>query len=82
MKVLESRVLVQVEKACTQKIGEIEVPVGIGEYEVAKVIAVGPKSEGVAVGDTVFIYPGCGKNFMHEGQSYRAVTINEIIVVL
>ena len=84
MKVLDSRVLLQVEKACTQKIGEIEIQVGVGEFEKATVIAVGPDiKEGVLkAGDVVYIYPNAGKTIKHENEEFRVVTTSEIIVIL
>ena len=84
MKVLDSRVLLQVEKACTQKIGEIEINVGVGEFERATVIAVGPdiKEEVLKAGDVVYIYPGAGKKIIHEDNEYRVVTTSEVIVIL
>ena len=82
MKVLESRLLVQVDKsACTQKIGEFEV--AITDHEVAKVIAVGPKVEGdIHEGDTVYIYTGSGKEISVDNVKYRVITSNEVIVIL
>ena len=84
MKVLDSRLLVQVEKTTsTQKIGGIEIPAGNEGYEKAKVIAVGPDvAEHVKAGDEVYIYVGAGKEFTHEREKYRVVTTNEVIVVL
>lgn len=84
MKVIDSKVLVQVEKGstCTQKMGSLEVPVGAGEFEVAKVIGVGSKVEEISVGDTLYIYTGSGKKFTHEMAEYRVITLNEVIVVL
>lgn len=84
MKVLDSRVLLQVEKACTQKIGEIEINVGVGEFEKATVLAVGPeiKEGAIKAGDVVYIYPGAGKKIKHEGEEFRVVTTSEIIVIL
>jgi co-chaperonin GroES (HSP10) len=97
MKVLDSRVALQVDKTCTQKIGEIEIPVGAGEYERARVVSIGPEiqdqiKEGDVVyisffdqikeGDVVYIYPNAGKKFSIEGTEFRLVTSNEIIVIL
>lgn len=84
MKVLDSKVLLQVQKSgtATEKINGFEVPIGAGEFEVAKVIAVGPSVKDVAPEDTVYIYTGSGKEFTHDGQKYRVVTSSEIIVVL
>jgi len=84
MKVLDSRVLVQVDKkGYTQKIGEFEVTVGAGEYEVAKVVAVGPKVEGeIHEGDTVYLYTGAGKEITVDGGKFRVITSSEVIVVL
>lgn len=86
MKVLDTRVLVQVEKSntCTQKIGGIEIPMNNGEYEVADVIEVGENvnKEVLAPGMKVYIYTGSGKKFYHEGKEYRVIAYNEIIVVL
>lgn len=84
MKVLDGRILVQVNKeAYTQKIGEFQVAVGAGEYQVANVVAVGPRVEGdIKEGDTIYMYQNAGKEFTHEGQKYRVLTSNEVIVVL
>ena len=83
MKVLDSRVALQVDKTCTQKIGEIEIPVGVGEYERAKVVSVGPEiQDQIKEGDVVYIYPNAGKKFNIDGTEFRLVTSNEIIVIL
>lgn len=84
MKVLDSRILLQVEKACTQKIGDIEIPISVGEFEKATVLAVGPdiKEGSIKEGDVVFIYPNAGKTIKHEGQEFRVVTTSEVIVIL
>lgn len=86
MKVIDSKVLVQVEKdnACTQKVGSLSVPVGAGEFEVATVLGLGEKvdPEVLKEGDKIYIYTGSGKKFTHEMKEYRVITLNEIIVVL
>lgn len=83
MKVLDSRVALQVDKTCTQKIGDIEIPVGAGEYERARVVSVGPEiQDQIKEGDVVYIYPNAGKKFSIEGTEFRLVTSNEIIVIL
>lgn len=84
MKVLDSRILVQPVKSdeAVEKIGEFKIQVGLGEFEIAKVIAVGPKTEGVVEGETVYIYTGAGKKFSKDGVEYRVVTTSEVIVVL
>ncbi len=83
MKVLDSKIIVKLKEGrLTQKIGNLEMPVD--EYEVAEVIGVGPEIiEGhVSVGDTVYIYTGSGKVVSIEGESFRVITKNEIIIVL
>lgn len=86
MKVIDSKVLIQVEKESvyTQKVGSLSVPVGTGEFEIAKVIGTGEKvnPEILKEGDKIYIYPESGKRFTHEMQEYRVITLNEIIVVL
>ncbi len=73
---------VQKSGSATEKVGSLSVPVGAGEFEVAKVISVGPKVEGVSVDDTVYIYIGAGKEFSHEGTKYRTITTSEVIAVV
>lgn len=83
MKVLDSRIALQVDKSCTQKIGDIELPVGAGEYERATVVSVGPDlKDQLKEGDVVYIYPNSGKKINIEGTELRVVTSNEIIVIL
>lgn len=84
MKVIGSKILVTIEKdGMTQKTGGgFEVPVGQGEFEVAKVQSVGPEVEGVSEGDTIYVYTGSGKEFTHELKKYRVITTSEVIVVL
>lgn len=86
MKVIDSKVLVQVEKdtACTQKVGSFSVPVGAGEFEIATVLGIGEKVDPSVLkeGDKIYIYTGAGKKFNHEMKEYRVITLNEIIVVL
>jgi len=83
MKVLDSRLLVQVdEKASTQKIGGIEIPAD-RDVQKAVVVAVGPDiAEHVKEGEEVYIYPNAGKEFTYEGKKFRVVTTSEVIVVL
>lgn len=84
MKVIQSKVLVIVDKkdTMTQKIGNFVVPTS--EYERAEVVGVGEEvSEGtLKPGDTILIYPNVGKSFTQDGTEYRVITLNEIIVVL
>ena len=85
MKVLQSKVLVQVDSdQMQQKLGNFTVPVE--DIEKATVIEVGNevnKDEDVLKpGDKVYIYPKSGKEFMEDGIKYRVITLNEIIVVL
>lgn len=86
MKVLESKVLVQVEKnenAATRKLGALEIPVN-NEYETAKVVSIGDKIDPNVLkpNDVCYIYSNSGKRIFHEGIEYRVITINEIIAVL
>lgn len=81
MKAIDTKILVQVDSTTEkQKIGSFEMPVT--EYEVAKVLSVGEKLENIEPGDTALIYTGAGKEFTRDGQKYRVITINEIIVIL
>lgn len=83
MKAVESRIIVRVDKdALKTKIGNFEIKEGADDYEKAEVIAVGPKVENIEEGNFVFIYKGAGKVFKIDGQEYRTVALNEIIVVL
>lgn len=85
MNVLESRILIKIERAdkAVEKIGEFVVPVGAGEFDVAIVEAIGPKVEGnINVGDTVYYYPNSGKEFTKNGQKYRVISSSEVIVVI
>lgn len=85
MKVLQSKVLVQVDNdQLQQKLGNFTVPVE--DIEKATVIEVGNEvnkdGEILKPGDKVYIYPKSGKEFMKNGEKYRVITLNEIIVVL
>lgn len=87
MKVIGSKILLRVRKndEVVEKIGNFVVPTGAGEYEVAEVLGVGKEIEEkgeIKVGDTVYIYLGAGKDFTSEGQKYRVIAPNEVIVVL
>lgn len=86
MKVIGEKVLVKVDKptGCTQKMGGLEIPVGpgAGEYEIAHVIGVGEGVNSVKEGDTLYIYYGSGKEFSHENEKYRTITLSEIIAVI
>ncbi|MBP3732186.1 MAG: hypothetical protein J6I84_02960 [Bacilli bacterium] len=85
MKVIESKILIKPlgkSDGAVEKFGGFEVPVGAGQYESGKVISVGSKVEGVSEGDTIYYYPGAGKEFNHEGQTYRVITTPEVIVVV
>lgn len=85
MKVLQSKVLVQVDNdQLQQKLSNFTVPVE--DIEKATVIEVGNEinkdGEILKPGDKVYIYPKSGKEFMENGEKYRVITLNEIIVVL
>lgn len=89
MKVIGEKVLIQVDKQpelCTQKIGSLSIPVGpnAGEYEVATIKGIGEKIDPsvLEVGAKIYIYFGSGKKINYEGEEYRVITLNEIIVVL
>jgi len=84
MKVIDSKILIRVKKgdAATERFGGFEVPVGAGEFEIGEVLSVGEKVVGLAEGDTIYFYKGSGKEFTHEGQKYRVITIPEVIVIL
>ena len=84
MKAVDSRVIVPIDKSGTevQKIGCLEIPIGSDEYEVGKVISVGPKAEGINEGDTVYVYPNAGKIFHHGGQEFKVISTSEIIVII
>ena len=83
MKVVESRVIVKVDKeALKQKIGNFEISEGVNDYEKAEVVAVGPKVENITPGEHVYIYKGAGKAFKIDDVEYRTITLNEIIVIL
>lgn len=83
MKAIENKVLVQVQKTGpTEKIGAFVLPDDPSGLETATVLSVGEKVESVKEGDQVYIYGGAGKEFMKDGQKYRVVSLNEIVVVL
>ena len=82
MKTIEGKILLEVEKGCVEKVGDFVMPVDSKEYETGKVLSVGPKVEGVVVGDTVNFYTGAGYTITKEGKQYRVITSNEILVVL
>lgn len=86
MKAIDTRILIQVNKeACIQKIGGLELPADANEYETANVLSIGKKIKEVGElneGDTILIYPGAGKEFIKDGQKFRIISVNEIIVVL
>lgn len=82
MKVIEFKILLKVKKGLTQKIGGLEIPIEANEYEIGEVLSVGEKVSGIKEGDTVYFYTGSGKNITHEGESYRIINSNEVIVVI
>ena len=83
MRAIENKVLVQVQRnGPTEKIGSFVLPDDPSGLETATVISVGDKVESVKEGETVYIYGGAGKEFMKDGQKYRIVSLNEIVVVL
>lgn len=82
MKVINSSILIKVEKGATMKLGGLEVPADAREYEIGKVFSVGEKVEGVREGDTIYFYSGSGKKFTDDGEEYRVINSSEVIVVL
>ncbi len=82
MKVINSNILLKVEKGATMKIGGLEVPADAREYEVGNVYSVGEKVEGIKEGDKIYFYSGSGKRFTQDGEEYRVINSSEVIVVL
>ena len=84
MKVIGSKVLVQVKKeeTCTQMIGNFKLPEN-NSYETATILGIGEEVKSpIKEGDSILIYPGSGKEIEIEGNKYRVITLNEIIIVL
>lgn len=87
MKVIGNKILIKLKKSdeLVEKVGTFTVPVGAGEYEVATVLGIGEelrsKNE-IKEGDTIYIYIGSGKEFTREGEKYRVITPNEVIVIV
>lgn len=82
MKVINSSILLKVEKGATMKIGGLEMPADAREFEVGHVYSVGEKVEGIKEGDTIYFYSGSGKKFTQDGEEYRVINSSEVIVVL
>lgn len=86
MKAIDSKILVKEEKqqdlALTERLGGFQIPVGAGEFGVYKVLSVGEKVTSLKEGDVVYTYQNPGKEFKHEGKTYRVISIPDIIVVL
>lgn len=85
MKVLDSKVLIQIIKESTKTDTGFILPENTNDYERAKVVAVGSEIAAKGIlkeGDEVYIYLKCGKEIKVDGEWYRVITSNEIIVVL
>ena len=81
MKAVGSKILVKPSKSEEKlKYGNFEVTVS--DYETVEILSVGEEIKSVHEGDVVLIYPNAGKSFMLDGQNYRVISINEIIVVI
>lgn len=84
MKVIDSKILVKVEKQTTyaEKAGGFVVPTDQdSRYEVAKVISVGEKVESIKIGDILYIMRGAGFEFSNEGEEYRVISIPDILII-
>lgn len=91
MRVVNEKILVKIIKESNNvKTASGLVVPNTGMYEgleKAKVIAtdkVADKEPPVKVGEECLIYLGCGKEFTNpsDGEKYRVISLNEIIVVL
>lgn len=84
MKAVDTRILVKevVEDAPVEKIGNIVIPDSDTGAKKYKVLSVGEKVESVKQGDEVYTYPNAGHEFKSEGQTYRVISITDILVVL
>ena len=91
MRVVDKKILVKIIKESNNvKTASGLVVPNTGMYEgneKAKVIAIDELAEQeppVKVGEECLIYFGCGKEFTNpaDGEKYRVITLNEIIVVL
>ena len=86
MKAIDSKILVkkedQKDSKLTERLGGFEVPAGAGEYETYRVISVGAKVEGVVEGDLLATYVNPGHQFTFEGDSFRVISVSDILVVL
>lgn len=87
MKVIQSKILCKVEEnsSPTTKIGVLSIP--NNDYEIAKVISIGDEvnskdnPDRIKEGDTIYIYSGAGKVINVDGEKYRVININEIILI-
>ena len=84
MKPVTNRILIKVSEAVTAetRIGGIVIKEKSPEYEKAEVIDFGAEVNELQKGDKILIYPDAGKKITVEGEKYRVVTLNEIIVIL
>lgn len=84
MKAVDLRILVQEvkEDSVEERIGNIVIPESDSGAKKYKVLSVGEKIESVKEGDVVYTYPNAGHEFKSEGDTYRVISITDILVVL
>lgn len=84
MKAVDTRILVKEikEDAPVEKIGNIVIPDSDTGQKKFKVLSVGEKIESVHEEDTVYTYPNSGHEFKHDGETYRVISITDILAVL
>ena len=87
MKAIDSKILVvkedQQDLELKEKLGGLEVPKGIGDYEAYRVKSVGERVTGeVNEDDLVLTYPNPGHKFKYNGEEFRVITSADILVVI
>jgi len=91
MKAVGTKILVIKEEKqdtrLSEKLGGFEVPVGAGEYETYRIVSVGQGvfdheiNEEFDEGDIVATYPKPGHELTYEGNTYRVISMADILVV-
>lgn len=85
MKAIDSKILVKEveQEELQEKIGDLVVPVGASKDRMTfDVISVGEKIDSVKPGDKVVTYYNPGHEFKEGGETYRVISITDILVVL
>ncbi len=88
IRAIDTKILIKPEKlqdaALTEKLGGFKVTIGDGKFDSARVVSVGDNvaDKSIAQGSLVYTYPGAGHEITYEGETYKVISVSDILTVI